>query len=796
MAGILQGVLASIGSSAGPYIEDVFSTYLYTSSPQSLSVANGIPLGNASSSQFSLAGYTVTNLGAAFNNSFPMRNLTDGVVEIANAQNIAYVGGSFFDVYVDLVNPAVVTAYNISPQGVRGVQVYNTPQAFIVKASNNASTWTTIATFTDISTSYPDWNAGTFRVFSFANTTAYRYWRIENTVAGVAMSEWNLTGTTTAEVKGGLVWMKARNTAGFIHALFDTTRGVQKTLCSNTTDAQATETGGLTAFSPNGFSLGSWSPVNSSTAYNYCSWTFAEQAKFFDVVTYTGTGTTMTVPHNLGSVPGMMIVKGTDAASAWDVYHRSLGNTQILRLSTDAAASTQPQWNDTSPTSTVFTVKGGETTNVSGRTYVAYLFAHDAGGFGTSGTDNVISCGSFTNNGSGAATISLGYEPQYVLIKNTQAAENWTLADNMRGMPNGSADAILEPNTSSAEASYDYITPTATGFNIQGLNASQTYIYMAIRRPMKVPTVGTSVFSPNAFEAALGTKIFTGFPVDLQWIYGRPGGTPNSMDRLRGVSTTSTARGIQLQQSNTNAETAAAGNGSLSWDSTGFQVSNDWRDYSDIAWNFSRRPGFFDEVCYTGTGTQTAFNHNLTVAPELLIVKRRDAVSTQGWATGTNFTSTSFLNLLLNTTDAGTTNNYADVTLWKAAPTSTTFTVGSFAGVNASGGTYVAYLFATCLGVSKVGSYTGTGATLNISCGFTGGARFVLIKRTDSTGNWWAWDTARGMISGTDPRSTINSTAAELNNDWVFTITGGFSIVTTDASVNASGGSYIFLAIA
>ena len=115
---------------------------------------------------------------------------------------------------------------------------------------------------------------------------------------------------------------------------------------------------------------------------------------------------------------------------------------------------------------------------------------------------------------------------------------------------------------------------------------------------------------------------------------------------------------------------------------------------------------------------------------------------------------------------------------------------------NVSGDKYVAYLFASCPGVSKVGSYTGTGATQTINCGFTGGSRLVLIKRTDSTGNWVIWDTSRGMVAGTDPRLELNTTNAETNANWVYTTTGGFQIVTSDANVNASGGSYIYFSVA
>jgi hypothetical protein len=112
----------------------------------------------------------------------------------------------------------------------------------------------------------------------------------------------------------------------------------------------------------------------------------------------------------------------------------------------------------------------------------------------------------------------------------------------------------------------------------------------------------------------------------------------------------------------------------------------------------------------------------------------------------------------------------------------------------------VAYLFATCAGVSKVGSYTGTGTTLQIDCGFTGGARFVLIKRSQDgfSGDWYVWDSARGIVSGNDSYLLLNSTAAEVTNtDYIDTYSAGFEISSTaPAAINASGGSFIFFAVA
>jgi hypothetical protein len=200
-----------------------------------------------------------------------------------------------------------------------------------------------------------------------------------------------------------------------------------------------------------------------------------------------------------------------------------------------------------------------------------------------------------------------------------------------------------------------------------------------------------------------------------------------------------------------------------------------------------------DVVCYTGTGVAgRTVAHNLTVAPELMIVKSRSGAT--NWIVYSNASgNTKFLQL--NTTIAESTG----ATIWNnTTPTSSVFSLGTATTVNINNGTFVAYLFATCAGVSKVGSYTGTGATQNIDCGFTGGARFVLIKRANSTGAWYYWDTARGIVAGNDPYLLLNSSDAEVSNtDYIDTYSAGFAISSTAPSaINGSGDSFIFLAIA
>jgi hypothetical protein len=603
--------------------------------------------------------------------------------------------------------------------------------------------------------------------------------------------------------KGGMVWQKTRNAAGY-NTLFDTVRGANYYLSSNTTGAQAFSSNILPTFNNDGFVIGTDNNLTTSGTTGV-NWTFREQPKFFDVVTYTGNSSTQNISHNLGSVPGIIIVKSTSTASQWNVYHRSLGATQAIKLqSTAAATSSVNFWNDTNPTSTQFTL--GPAFNTSGETYVAYLFAHDAGGFGTTGTDNVISCGSFTTDSGGSATVSLGYEPQYILWKQSNAAGDWYIYDVMRGFSYTTAQG-LKPNLSVAEVADGdptggvYFVPTATGFSIkQFLNASATFIYMAIRRPMKVPTDATTVFKPVTLTPSGATTVTTGFPVDLiiSGVRNRGGSITGTYvnDRLRGDSTN---QFTWLLTNTTGAEGSASG--------FGFGLDNNTAviDYvynyaaaittPCIYWNFSRRPGFFDEVCYTGTGSATTQAHNLTVAPEMIIVKPRNAVD--NWVVYTPAVGINYF-AYLNWSDAKY-GPYSPGAWNNTTPTASVFSLsGSGWGVNNSGTNYVAYLFATCAGVSKVGSYTGNGTTQAIACGFTGGARFVLIKRTDSTGDWYVYDTARGMTTLTDPYLLTNSTAAEVATlGSVTTTTGGFTVdASILAAINTNAASYIFLAIA
>ena len=284
-----------------------------------------------------------------------------------------------------------------------------------------------------------------------------------------------ITNNIDLSGEGGLVWIKSRTSAD-THLLFDTARGTGKYLISHDTSQEATNNQLLTAFNSNGFSLGTDFGANDPNQ-RYVSWTFRAAKGFADVVKITGDGTSgRNISHNLGQKPGMIIGTRYDANfEHWHVYHRSLdgGNqpaTHALRLnSTNAEGDESSYWNDTEPTSTQFTV--GNNLNHNGGSFIFYLFAHNNsdGGFGPDSDQDVIKCGSYTGNASGTGPeINLGFEPQWLLVKNAgNSSSDWLLLDVMRGWGMGDADIFLEPNTSGADqGSQNWVDITPTGFKI------------------------------------------------------------------------------------------------------------------------------------------------------------------------------------------------------------------------------------------------------------------------------------------------------------------------------------------
>jgi len=595
-----------------------------------------------------------------------------------------------------------------------------------------------------------------------------------------------ITNGIDLDGEGGLVWEKNRTGTSYWHHFRDSETGESKMMeLPNTSGLQNVGAGSFTA---TGYTANATYGATVS-GRDYVSWTFRKAEKFFDIVTWTGDETTnRMINHNLGSTPGLIIVKATnyDGGNPWSVYHRSLGATKGLRLNTTSAAGTDiGYWYNQSPTDTQFGVGTDSLTNGIGKTYVAYLFAHDAGGFGDDGSESIIKCGSFTGN----TTVDLGFEPAWIMIKPTSTSGNWDMHDVMRGWPSSGDAQRLKANSSEAETSTSQIYPNATGFST--LIGSASYIYIAIRRPMKTPEAGTDVFAAETIGATNGGSLpsyVSGFPVDMLIQARRDADNHMLLTRLLGKT--------RLFTNLTIAESAES---DADFDYQDGAFSNTSVDTNRLGYMFKRATGFFDVVAYAGTGSAHNEAHNLGVAPELMIIKPRD-LSYQWSVWHKDIASTSpYYEIVLNSSDAQTDVNTTNAP-FAGVPTSTEIPLpsGTASASNRSGYNYIAYLFATLAGVSKVGSYTGTGSNVDVDCGFSAGARFILIKRTDSSGDWYVYDSERGIVAGNDPYLLLNSTAAEVTStDYIDPLSSGFTVTSSaPAALNTSGGEYIFLAIA
>ena len=309
------------------------------------------------------------------------------------------------------------------------------------------------------------------------------------------------------------VWIKKRTDADGAR-IFDTVRGAAKGIFTNSTQAETTVTSELSAFDSDGFTLGASDAVNGNTK-SYVSWNWlgangtasnsdgsvastvsANTTAGFSIVTWTSlaSGSNYTVGHGLGSAPAMIILKGRHESNNWMVYHHkntSAPETDYLMLDDTAATADYPVWNDTAPTSSVFTC-GTWSGFDAGGTMVAYCFAEKKG---------YSKFGKYTGNGQalrGGPLIYLGFKPAFVLLKESSSVENWLLMDNKR-LGYNKRNELIFPNLNNAEQAHDRIDLVSNGFKVNDNDGSinqnnETYIYMAFaENPFVANDSGTAV---------------------------------------------------------------------------------------------------------------------------------------------------------------------------------------------------------------------------------------------------------------------------------------------------------------
>jgi hypothetical protein len=376
----------------------------------------------------------------------------------------------------------------------------------------------------------------------------------------------------------------------------------------------------------------------------------------------------------------------------------------------------------------------------------------------------------------------------------------------------------LRANTTNVENSGPYagfaVAPTTQGFVIRNGGGSttvdptinlpgNTYVYMAIRRATKPPTVGTQVHktvvytgtgTTNQSIAAVGFSPDLIISLDANRVYS---GSNIWFDRTRGNN--------EALISNTDQGEILIGNGSdtlglVSYDQNGFTVgkASQTNGTSGVFVNylFKRYPGVFEVVNYDGTSTNRMQTHALTVKPEMVIVKRKDAVGS--WIVSHDALPLDYT-LVLNTGAGASSNPQAFNSL---APTSTVLNLGVSNNTNGVNGQYIAYLFATYPGISKVFSYIGNDAAGQvINCGFSAGAKFVLVKNSDNNSDWYVFNSARGIGGGVDPYLYLDSATTEvITDDLIDYEASGFIIKRGNGNngplLNIGGNKYIGLAFA
>jgi len=575
--------------------------------------------------------------------------------------------------------------------------------------------------------------------------------------------------------KGGLVWTKVRSGGTVGHRLFDTLRGSNYLDASDTVGNQGNA--GISSYNSNGFTLSNAGSVNAS-GYGYISWTFRNAAKFFkQAVVVKSAGSNATVDlSSLGTV-GMVAVKRTNATGDWYVFHRSATSGKLLYLNQNVAEATLGH---VTLSGTTLNLVNGV---ISDGTYTVYAWAHD------SSADGLIQCGTYTGTGADGNFVNLGWEPQFLMTKCASGLSDWFMLDASRGVTTGGGDKCLSPNNSGTEFEFtNAVDFNATGFTINNggtaINGSgQTFIYMAIHRSNNPPTSGTQVYNAVARTGTNAAATITGigFSPDAIISSARGSGYDKSMfNRLLG------REHLAFTEATTAGRTPASVNDLVSWDMDGASVGLQSHTAINAAVTtidhfFKRTKGAFDVVMYRGDGVTGFRSHSLGVAPELTIERRLD-VADGGHVFHSGISKYATL-----------VNGISFATTAKSL-TATTFDTW----YNMNGSRVVVWLFASLSGITKVGSYTGNGSNQNIDCGFSSGARFVLIKRTDNTSDYYVFDSTRGIVAGNDPHLSLNTIAAEITtDDSIDPLAAGFTVNQDAATnINVNAASYIFLAIA
>ena len=461
-----------------------------------------------------------------------------------------------------------------------------------------------------------------------------------------------------------LVWIKDRNNAES-HIWNDSTRGAGNDLSSNSINAQANRPTGFVSFDSDGFTLGadSGGVVNDSSRGPYVAWCWkagggttssntegtitsdvqANTKAGFSLVKFTGTGANGTVGHGLGVAPEIIIFKNYPAISGWKMFTNQTPSpaTQVMELQDTSGFQTPTNpFNSTLPTSSVFSLGTYGDVNASGGTFIAYCFASVAG---------YSSIGSYTGNGStNGPIVNTGFEPAFLMTKQTNTSSNWVIVDNKRSTTNP-RNKGLRPNTTDTESTVgdnmvvDFLT---NGFQLKQTSGANdnggTFLYIAFAADASAAPALADSFANKLYDGNGTTQAITGlgFSPSMVWLKGRSfADNHNIADTVRGA--------LKFVFPNSSGQQFTGSGYLTSFNSDGFTIGNDGSINASgqtfVAWSWKANPvptintdgtnqsvvsanqaSGFSIVQGTASGglnTVNSFGHGLGVKPDLIIIK-------------------------------------------------------------------------------------------------------------------------------------------------------------------------------
>ena len=615
--------------------------------------------------------------------------------------------------------------------------------------------------------------------------------------------------------EGGSLWIKNKSQNGTNWQIFDTERGANKHLYFNSQNQEGT-TNNFPRFITNGYGTGenSNTNINNNSQY-YVDYVLRKAPGFFDIIKYTANGSAQTLSHNLKCIPGMVIQKTIDAAGGWRVYHKHLSDAnKNLLLNSDVG---EQNFGGTgySATSSAVTLPAQD----SGDEIIVYLFADgdnsDSHVFGEDKDEEIVKTGTYNGNGnSWGPHVTIGWEPQFVLIKRVHSSQtaDWSLFDDARGGSGGfgiSLQKLMYANQSYSDISASAFYTTPTGFQLTSnnnqWNLSEKYVYLAIRR------ADPAVSKPIEDEGQLfcvddGTaqgyfETNNKFDIDFAWTKN-----PTSTDHWQMMGRK--WQGRSWRTNYPDGEGNWQNNSTYTFSNRSFQMGTSTiASTSRIAYMW-RRSDCFNVFVYRSSGDSNwAVPHGLTTTPLMIWIR---PYTRQGVSNPMNESNTFVFHYYTGEGASAAMSTFSDDAAWdytnhskfgSSWPNNTNFYLGNGAEVNRGGGDYeyyVAMVWSNKTGYQKLYYYNGNGSSSNsISTGFQ--PRLIMIKCASHSGEWFVFDTKHGITNGGNERPTnlrrAYADTSYTNQDWIDISSSGFQLKTSDNQVNGSGRRYVYMAV-